>query len=87
MARLFSALGASPEIIKLAPRVCAELRGYCRKFSRPLHRPAFRAHLATRFHERVQGDIFFLWGQVWPILVDEHIRRKTTGELGSQTGV
>ena len=47
--------------------------------------PAFRAHLTMRFNERAQGDLFFLWDQIWLLLIDEHIRYKVTGKLSDKS--
>ncbi|CAK0791575.1 unnamed protein product, partial [Prorocentrum cordatum] len=85
MARLLAALGVEPNIIKLCPQVVKDLCEGCRKYAMPLHRPAFRAHITTKFNERVQGDLFFLWDMIWLILVDEHIRYKVIGVMKDKT--
>lgn len=85
MAGLLAPLGVDAEIIKLCPQVVGDLCESCRKYAMPLHRPWFRAHIAVRFNERVQGDHFPLWDLAWLILVDEHIRYKVTGVLKNKT--
>lgn len=85
MARLLSALGVEPQIIKLCPKVVKQCCEACRKYAHPLNKPAVRALLTTHFNERVQGDLFFLWDKTWLILVDEHIRYKLTGLMINKT--
>eukprot|EP00959_Pyramimonas_sp_CCMP1952_P150758 3155002-Pyramimonas_sp.AAC.1 len=85
MARLLAALGVGASIIKLCPQAVKELCEGCRKYFMPLHRAAFRAHITTKFNERVQEDLFLLWDMAWLILVGEHIRYKVIGVMKDKT--
>eukprot|EP00959_Pyramimonas_sp_CCMP1952_P452676 9466987-Pyramimonas_sp.AAC.1 len=59
MIQLLKHLGLDKEILKLCWRIPTELCDGCQRVALPMTKPAVRASTATRFNQRVQGDLFF----------------------------
>ena len=58
----------------------------CQSQQRHLHAPTIKSHLATTFNEIVQHDLFFMWDNVFMLLIDEAIRYKMGDHLENKLG-
>jgi len=71
--------------LELVPLVVPRKCRRCMQFVHAKHRPKTKSRLATSFNQVVQADLFFLWGRVFIILVDECTRYKFAEELDDKS--
>ena len=66
-----------PEAIKLC-HICAN-------WARVPHKPTSSVHLATYFNQRVQTDLFTIWGKWYVIWIDEAVRWCLVSPISNRT--
>ena len=72
--------GLSDEIVRLMANI-DKYCSHCSKYKYPFRRPMTKISLATHFNERLQMDFYFLWDDLFILIVDECARYKTSGRL------
>ena len=66
---------------KTIPWMCKE----CMSTRRTMTKPLVKIALATRFNQRVQADLFFIFNNTYILMVDECLRYAISASLPSKT--
>ena len=81
LGQLLERAGLLKFVLELVPLVIPKKCRRCMQFQHAKHRPKVKSRLATHFSHVVQAELFFLWGRVFIIIVDECTRYKFAEEL------
>ena len=85
MVAMLSRAGVHQDALKLIGDVVRECE-ICRRYSRSPPKPRIRAELAGFFNDIVMVDLFFVWGKIFMIILDEATRYKVSSMLRDKTG-
>ena len=85
MSAMLHRAGVVQDALKLIPDVVRECE-VCRKYSRAPPKPRIRAELAGFFNDIVYVDLFFVWGKIFMLIIDEATRYKVSSLLRDKTG-
>ena len=85
MAAMLHRAGTIQAALKLIADVVRECE-ICRRYQRAPPKPRIRAELAGFFNDIVMMDLFFVWGKIFMLILDEATRYKVSSLLRDKTG-